>query len=176
MRAVDTGLLALAVNRWAPEHARAARILEELANGDEPWALPWSVATEFLARVTHPHAVARPLRAEEACGFLELLLSGPAARPLAPTARHAEVLREVAAMLPGEAGLPEGIETATLLREHGVRELLSFDPALRRYPFLTVINPLRRDIEPGPRRRYRMLRSPQAKRATPRATRSPSRG
>lgn len=166
MRAVDTGLLALAVNRWAPEHARATRVLEELANGDDPWALPWTVASEFLARVTHPHAVARPLKAEEACGFLELLLSGPAARSLGPTPRHAAVLREVANMMPDDAGLPEGIETATLLREHGVREILSFDPALRRYPFLTVINPLRRDIEPGPRRRYRMLRSPGSRRSS----------
>ncbi len=160
MRAVDTGLLALAVNRWAPEHARAARVLEELANGDRPWALPWSVALEFLARVSHPHAVARPLAADEACAFLELLLSAPTVRTLAPTPRHAAALREVAAMVLGEPGLPHGLETAALLREHGVRELLSFDPGMRRYPFLSVTNPLRRDLPPGPRRRYRMLRAP----------------
>ena len=179
MRAVDAGLLALAVNRWSPEHARAARALEEIANGDEPWALPWSAATEFLARVTHRHAVARPLRPEEACGFLELLLSSPTVRPLAPTPRHAAVLREVAAMLPEGTGLPAGIETAALLREHGVRELLSFDPDMRRYPFLTVVNPLRRDLEPGPRRRYRMLRSPGAAVSAPptrRAARARARG
>ena len=160
MRAVDTGLLALAVNRWAPEHARAAAVLEDLANGDEPWALPWSVAADFLARVTHPHSVARPLRADEACGFLELLLASPAVHPLAPTARHAAALREVAGMVPGEQGLPPGFETAVLLREHGVRELLSPDSGMRRFPFLAVVDPLRGEAQGSSHRRYRMLRTP----------------
>ena len=158
MRAADTGLLALAVNRWAPEHARASQVLEDLVNGDTPWALPWSVAAEFLERVTHPYAVVRPLRAEEACGFLELLLASPVVHPLAPTARHLAALREVAAMAGGESGLPPRAETAALLREHGVRELLSLDAGMRRYPFLSVIDPLRDEGE-SPRRRYRMLRT-----------------
>jgi len=159
VRAVDTGILLLAVNRWAPEHARASRVLEDLANGDVPWGLPWSVAAEFLERVTHPHAVARPLQAEEACGFLELLLESATVHPLAPTPRHVAVLRDVAGMVAHEAGLPPRIETAALLREHGVRELLSLDAGMRRWPFLSVIDPLR---ESGgePRRRYRMLRMP----------------
>src|SRR5262249_51643368 len=122
VRALDTGILLLAVNRWAPEHARASRLLEDFVNGDEPWGLPWTVATEFLERVTHPHAVVRPLRAEEACGFLDLLLASPTVQPLAPTARHVAALREVAAMVAHEPGLPPRIETAALLREHGVRE------------------------------------------------------
>src|SRR5262245_30758734 len=46
--AVDAGLLALAVNRYSPEHARAAELLESLANGDAEWALPWSAVHEFL--------------------------------------------------------------------------------------------------------------------------------
>jgi uncharacterized protein len=160
VRAVDTGILARAINRWAPEHARAARIVEDLVNGDEPWALPWTVAAEFLGQVTHPHSVVRPLRAEEACGFLELLLASPMAHPLAPTPRHVAVVREVAAMVPGDAGLPPRLETAALLREHGVRELLTTDPGMRRYPFLSVVDPLR-DGGAVPRRRYRMLRSPR---------------
>jgi len=53
------------------------------------------------------------------------------------------VLREVAAMVAAEGGLPPRIETAALLREHGVRELLSLDPGMRRYPFLAVTDPLR---------------------------------
>ncbi len=43
MQALDTSLLAYAVNRHAPEHARAARVVETLANGALPWALPWPV-------------------------------------------------------------------------------------------------------------------------------------
>lgn len=162
MLAVDGDLLAFAINRWAPGHARASRVLEDLVNGDQPWALPWTVAAEFLERVTHPHAVVRPLRADEACGFLELLLASPVVQALAPTARHVAAVREVAAMVAGEAHLPPRVETAALLREHGVRELLSTDSGMRRYPFLTVTDPLRGGE--APRRRYRMLRTPRATR------------
>jgi predicted nucleic acid-binding protein len=163
VRAVDTSLLTLAVNRWAPEHARASHVLEALVNSDTPWALPWTVAAEFVERVTHPHAVVRPLRAEEACGFLELLLASPAVHALAPTSRHPAALREVAAMAGAESGLPPRAETAALLREHGVRELLSLDAGMRRYPFLSVIDPLRDEGE-SPRRRYRMLRTASRRR------------
>ena len=160
MRAVDAGLLAVAVNRWAPEHSRAARLIEDLINGDAPWALPWSECHEFLRRVTHPHTVARPLGADDAAGVLELLLASPSVHPLSPTRRHAAVIREVLALTPIGRGLPPGLETAALLREHGVRELWSLEPGMKRYRFLTVENPLR----PAPagrsgagRRRYRVL-------------------
>jgi predicted nucleic acid-binding protein len=159
VRAVDAGLLAVAVNRWAPEHARAARWLEELVNGDSPWALPWSVAHEFLELVTHPHTVARPLAPDDAASVLELLLASPGVHPLAPTRRHAAVVREVLALSPREPGLPPGLETAALLREHGVHDLFSLDPGMKRYRFLRVTNPLRSDVAPeSSTRRYRVLR------------------
>lgn len=159
MIAVDVGVLAFAVNRHAPGHRRAAAVLEELMNGDRPWALPWPALHDFLGLVTHSHGVARPLRPEEAVGFLEPLLASPSAKALGPTVRHAAVLRE---LLEGEAAgaLPVGIELAAVLREHGVRELLSTDPRMRRYGFLSVIDPLEDESwTPGARpvRRYRTL-------------------
>ena len=69
MIALDTSVLAYAVNRFAPEHARAAQTVEELANGDQPWALPWTVVHEFLRLVTHPHAAARALRPSDAWAY-----------------------------------------------------------------------------------------------------------
>ena len=63
MIAVDVSVLAWAVNRYAPEHRRAAGVLEDLVNSAKPWALPWPVVHEFMRLVTHPHFVARPLRA-----------------------------------------------------------------------------------------------------------------
>src|SRR5207247_1481169 len=93
--AVDTGILALALNRWAPEHARASRLVEGLANGEAPWAVTWPALHELVGRVTHRHDVARPLAPRDACGFVEELLASPSLRPLGPTARHAAVLRDV---------------------------------------------------------------------------------
>jgi len=160
MIAVDATVLAYAVNRFAPEHVRAARVVEELVNGDIVWGLPWPVVHEFIGFVTHPHAVARPLGYGDAWVFVESLLASPAVRTLGPTDRHAAVLREV---LGTTAGLPaRGLDTAVVLREHGARELLSTDRGMRRFPFLSVIDPVHGEpwspLAP-PARRYRVLRS-----------------
>jgi predicted nucleic acid-binding protein len=161
MRAVDAGLLAYAINRYGPEHARAAAVIDELANGDRPWCLPWPAVHEFLARVTHPHSVARALRAADAWGFVEELAGSPSLRWLGPTPRHAAVAAEVLELLRGEGpGVPAGFELAVVLREHGVRELLSPDRGMRRFRFLDVRDPVHGELwtpaEP-PARRYRTL-------------------
>jgi uncharacterized protein len=160
MLALDTSVLVFAINRFAPEHARAASVVERLAESERPWALPSSVVHEFLAFVTHPHAVARALRPLDALGFLDELLATPGARLIAPGPRHAAVLRESLELAGEGPGLPPGLETAALLREHGVRELLSADRGMRRFPFLEVRDPLRGAEwmpDDPPARRYRVL-------------------
>ena len=162
MIAVDTGLLALAVNRYTPEHARAAELLESLANGEPPWALPWSVVYEYMQLVTHPHAVARTLGASDAWGFIEALAASPSLHFLGPGPGHAAACSEVLALRDPEAGpgLDASFETAVLLREHGVRELLSTDPEMRRWRFLDVRDPLHGEpwtATERPLRRYRTL-------------------
>ena len=162
MRALDTSLLAYAANRHAPEHARAARVVETLANGETPWALPWPVVHEFLHLVTHPHAVARALAPADAWAFIEALLASHSLRLLGPTETHAGALAEVLASLPPGSGVPPGIETAVLLREHGVRELLSADRGMRRFAFLSVRDPVHGESwspSERPARRYRVLKS-----------------
>ena len=163
MVALDTSLLIYAVNRFAPEYPRAARVLEDLANGDTPWALPWPALHEFLEFVTHPHAVARPLKPAEAWAFIESLLGSHSVRLLGPTDRHAAVIAETLASLPAAGA---GLATAVILREHGVRELLSVDRGMRRFTFLNVRDPIRG--EPwtpalAPALRYRVLRARPAR-------------
>jgi len=160
MIAIDASVLAYAVNRYAPEHTRAAAVVETLAGSELPWALAWPSLHGFLAFVTHPHAVVRPLRPAEAWGFVERLLASGSLRVLGPTERHAEVLGDLMADLPSGSDLV-GAETAAVLREHGVRELLSTDRAMRRFAFLTVRDPLHGEPwSPAapPARRYRVLR------------------
>lgn len=160
MRAVDAGILAAALNRFGPLHARASRVLERLVHGDQPWAIPWPAAHEFLRIVSHPHLVARPLPAADARAFLDLLLGTPLARAVGEGPRHAAALGEVLDMLPAGAPPPPGLGTAVVLREHGIRELLSADRGMRAFPFLEVRDPLHGpewtpDERPG--RRYRRL-------------------
>ncbi len=160
MRAIDTGILACAVNRAVPEHARASRVLEELANGEAPWAIPWSVVHAFLGLVTHPHATVRPLGPGDAWGFIEALRSAPSLRVIGPGPRHGAVVSELVSGLGTEPAIPAGLETAAILREHGVRDLLSSDRAMRRFAFLSVRDPLHGppwSPAEAPARRYRVL-------------------
>lgn len=162
MLAIDSSVLAYAVNRFAPEHLRAARVVEGLANGDLPWSLPWPAVHEFLGFVTHAHAVARPLKPGDAWAFVESLMASESLRMLSPTERHGAVLAEVLAAADGDVGMPAGLETAVVLREHGVRDLLSADRGMRRFPFLSVQDPVHGEpwsAEATPARRYRVLRS-----------------
>jgi len=163
MIAVDTSVLAFAVNRYAPEHSRAADALERLAGGDAAWVLPWPAVDEFVAFVTRPHVAPRPLSPSDALGFIAALLASPTCTALGPTERHAQVLAE---LLPDAAradGLPAGFAVAAVLREHGVRELLSVDHGMRRFAFLTVIDPVHGPAwvaDAAPARRYRRLAMP----------------
>lgn len=162
MIAVDTGLLAHALNRWSPEHARAAELVESLANGERPWAIPWSVAHEFLELVTDRHAVARALAPDDAWAFLDTLAASPSLRFLGPGAGHAAAAAEVLALRDPEAprGLDASFATAVILREHGVRELLSPDREMRQWRFLEVRDPLHGEPwtpADRPGRRYRTL-------------------
>ena len=161
MRAVDASVLAFAINRYAPEHARASAILEGLVNGAAPWALPWPAVHDFLGLVTHPHSVARPLSPADAWAFVAELAAAPTARLLGPTERHATALAEAFAAAPAGAGLPAGLELAAVLREHGVREVLTTDRSLREFAFLDVRDPFADagwTPEAPPRRRYRRLK------------------
>jgi toxin-antitoxin system PIN domain toxin len=161
MLALDTSLLAYAVNRHAPEHARAARVVEQLADGALPWALPWPVVHEFLRLVTHRHAVAQALSPADAWAFIEALLASHSVRLLGPGEGHAAALADVLASLQPGAGVPAGLEVVAVLREHGVRELLTADAGMKRFAFLLVRDPVHgRPWTPGeaPQRRYRVLR------------------
>ena len=63
---------------------------------------------------------------------------------------------------PAGSSLPPCLETAVLLREHGVRELLSADRGMRRFTFLSVRDPVHGEAwSPAqpPARRYRVLKA-----------------
>jgi uncharacterized protein len=148
LHAVDAGVLACAVNRYAPEHTRAGAVIEELAGGGFPWAIPWPAAHAFVRAVTHPHVVVRPLAPGEAWAYLERLSESASLRMLGPTERHVETVAAILggapsaeAPAPGHADLAAA-ETAAILWEHGVRDLLSADRSMRRFAFLSVRDPL----------------------------------
>lgn len=54
MLAVDTNVLVYAHRREVREHIAARKLLRQLAEGHQPWAIPWPCVYEFFSVVTNP--------------------------------------------------------------------------------------------------------------------------
>jgi uncharacterized protein len=144
MFAVDTNVLLYAADTSSEFHGPCRALLEQARSGAAPWFLTWDIAYEFLRVATHPRVYPRPWSATAAHGFLEALLWSSSARLLLPTDRHAVVLAACLAEVPEARGnLVHDLHTAVLMREHGISRIVTRDRDFHRFPFLTVIDPLR---------------------------------
>ena len=141
---VDTNIFLHAVNTASPSHTAARRFLEEHLRARTAWCTTWSILYEFLRVATHGRVFPKPLPAKHALTFVGRLLALDEIMILKPTDRHLAILETIA----GELGHPEGnlfhdIHTAALMREHGVREIITADTDFLQFRFLIVSNPLR---------------------------------
>lgn len=60
MICIDTNILVYAHREDSEWHKAAYGCVAELAEGRQPWAIPWPCIHEFLAIVTHPKIYAPP--------------------------------------------------------------------------------------------------------------------
>ena len=140
---MDTNVLVYAADVRAPEHERCLALVKRWRQGSAAWFVTWGICYEFLRVVTHPRVLRNPWTARDAHGFIEALIASPGLEVLVQTDRHRDVLREVMRDVPGIAGnLWHDTETATLMREHGVRRICTRDTDFHRYGFLEPIDPL----------------------------------
>lgn len=143
MFVVDTNVLVYAADASAPEHARCRALLEEWRRSQGAWYLTWGICYEFLRVVTHPRVMRQPWTIAGGAEFLQALLESPGVSVLVPTDRHAHVLADVLAEVPGLAGnILHDTQTAVLMREHGIRRISTRDTDFHRFPFLEPIDPL----------------------------------
>ena len=85
----------------------------------------------------------QPWSAPAAWDFIAALLASAGLGILVPTPRHAEVAAQVIAELPHLAGnLFHDTYTAVLMREHGIRRIVTRDTDFHRFPFLEPVDPL----------------------------------
>jgi hypothetical protein len=143
MFVVDTNVLVYAANSDAPEHPRCAELVEEWSLSPTPWYLTWGIAYEFMRVVTHPRLFRSPLSPDQAWRFLSAVLGSIAVGLLVATDRHQSVLGELVASVPKLVGnLYHDAETAALMKEHGIRTIVTRDVDFHRFGFLDVIDPL----------------------------------
>lgn len=144
MFVVDTNVLLYAADQDAEEHPVCRARLEEWRHQVTPWYLTWSICYEFLRVSTHPRVFRNPWQAAAAWTFLDALLASPGMTLLSATARHASLLQQTVAELPDIRGnLVHDLHTAVLMREHGVSRIVTRDTEFHRFPFLSVIDPMR---------------------------------
>lgn len=141
---VDTNILVHAANSASPSHEKSRRFLEEHLRARTAWCTTSSIVYEFLRVATHGRVFPRPLKAKQALAFIDSLLGLDEVAVLIETDRHFSLLATIVADLGHPAGnLFHDIHTATLMREYGIREIVTADTDFLQFPFLTVLNPLR---------------------------------
>ncbi len=142
MIAVDTNLLVYAHREDAPWHDTAYARLAELAEGLNPWAIPWPCIHEFLAIVTHPRIYLPPTPLEKAIEQVEAWLESPSVVLLSETEDYWTQLRPL--LVTGRASGPQihDARVVALCKQQGVTELWTADRDFARFPGLPARNPL----------------------------------
>ena len=142
MIALDTNILVYARREETPHHARAKEILKRLAEGGEPWALPWPCIYEFVRVVTHPRVFDPPTGLEMVLGDLESLFQSPSLTLLREGPRHFVFMQKLLTTGQATGNLAHDAHIAALVIEHGVSELWTADRDFTRFPGIHVRNPL----------------------------------
>ena len=143
MLVFDTNVLVYAANQDSEFHAPCRRWLDDARREALPAFVTWNVCYEFLRVTTHRRVLPSPWSAREACTFFADLLASPGFELLVATPRHAAVLAQTLSELPDLHGsLMHDVHTAVLMREHGITRICTRDADFRRFPFLSVVDPL----------------------------------
>ena len=141
MIALDTNILLQARREELEHHAVAKAMLRRLAEGDEPWALPWPCVYEFLRVVTHSRVFNPPTPLDVALEDLGSLLESPALMLLGEGPRHQSHMVRVVRDGRATGNLAHDAHIAALAVEHGVKELWTLDRDFARFPGLSVRDP-----------------------------------
>lgn len=138
---VDANILLYAVDEHAAQHPRAKAWLEEALNGPYRIGLPWQSLTAFVRISTHPRALARPLRAAEAWGYVQDWLDAPVVWVPAAGPGHRELLGQLICDLDLRGNLVSDAILAALCLEHGLT-IVSADSDFARFQNVRWLNPV----------------------------------
>ncbi|MEM7218612.1 MAG: TA system VapC family ribonuclease toxin [Pseudomonadota bacterium] len=144
MIVIDTNVLVYAADSHSVFHGVCRDYLDHCLDDASPTYLTRNICYEFLRVTTHPRVFVRPWSANAANSFLQSLLAVDSASVLQHTERHDALLAATLDELPDVRGnLMHDLHTAVLMREHGIRSICTRDTHFTRFPFLSVVDPLR---------------------------------
>jgi toxin-antitoxin system PIN domain toxin len=128
----DANVLLYAVDSASVHHEESLEWLEHSLSGAETVGLSWVVLLAFIRIATNPAIYSNAVDVDDATGQVQSWLSAPAAVVVAPTARHAEVLRGLLLETGTGGNLTTDAHLAALAIEHGA-ELVSYDRDFGRF-------------------------------------------
>ena len=142
MIAIDTNILVYAHREDSPWHEKALTCVSDLANSGSPWAIPWPVAHEFLAVVTHPRIYDPPTPLATALAAIQAWQASPGLRWIGEGPGYLEKLAALTT-----AGMTRGPKIhdgriAAICVHHRVKKLWSADRDFTSFPELVCENPL----------------------------------
>lgn len=143
MLAVDTNILVYAHRRETAEHTAATAVIRSLAEGAQPWAVPWPCLYEFFSVVTHPK-IWRDVAStpSQAWAQVEAWLGSPSLRLLGETPEFGRLLARFLDRPRVRGGIVHDARVAALCVAHGVEELLTRDRDFSLFEELRTRNPL----------------------------------
>lgn len=142
MIAVDTNILVHAHRRDSRWHAPAAATVRRLAEGTEPWAIPWPCIHEYYSITTHPRLYAPPSSPGQALAQLRAWRASPTLTLLAEDVDYWPVFDELVDSAHVRGGAIHDLRIAALCLRHGVSLLYTADRDFSRFARLATENPL----------------------------------
>ena len=142
MIAVDTNLLVYAHRRASRHYADAASVIGALAEGRDPWAIPWPCCYEFLSVVTNPRIWGdRASTTDEAWAQLSVWFASPSLRLIAETEDFPEILERFVRRPRVIGGVVHDARIAAICVAHGADALLTRDRDFALFPELQTRDP-----------------------------------
>lgn len=141
MRCVDVNVLVYAHRADLPQHADYRRLLERLANDDEPLGLADAVLSGFVRVTTNRRIFVEPTALDDAWRAVDELLAAPAAMRITPGPRHWDHFRQLATDIDACGNdVPDAYLAAYALENNAT--WLSADRGFARFTRLRWVSPL----------------------------------
>ncbi len=140
MNLVDANVLLYAVNSDAVAHDVSRRWLDTALSGSETVGFAWIALLAFVRLATKVDLFPTPLAADQAMDRVDAWLGASSAVLLEPTARHAQLVRELLLSSSTGGNLVNDAHLAALSLEHRCG-IVSFDRDFGRFPGVTWAPP-----------------------------------
>lgn len=142
MIAIDTNLLVYAHREDSEFHEPARVALVNLAEGNQPWCIPWPCLHEFLSIVTHPRIYTPPSPMALALASIKAWIQSPGCVTIGEESDYFDILKKLA--IEGRVAGPmiHDARIAAICIQNSVAALWTADRDFSRFASLKTRNPL----------------------------------